>query len=452
MDFATKKWGILGLARSGLASIEALKNAQYYAWDDNPKGQKAALQKGYRLTPIEEWPWQALDYMVISPGIPHTWPAPHKAAALAKQHNIPLISDVEILSYLYPQNPILAITGTNGKSTTTSLLYHIFEQCSSAALMGGNIGNAVLNLAPKKNEAFILELSSYQLEITPSLKPKIAALINITPDHLERHGGMENYSKAKALIFKNQTENDFAFIGVDEQASAEIYENFLQQYAACPIPISVTKAVEGGIYVKEGWLIDNRNHDALAVFPLKEAHFLKGAHNHQNIAFAYGMATAFGLAPSQVIAAIINYKGLRHRQQFVEKWENITFINDSKATNGNAASKALSAYKNILWLAGGQAKEDGLGESLHFLDNIEKAFIYGQDRQKLFDELPQNVKAESFAQLDEAMAQAVAYALAHKNKQFVLLLSPAAASFDAFNDFEERGDYFINLIAKMKEN
>ncbi len=452
MDFSDKKWGILGLARSGLAALKTLQHTQYFAWDDNPKGQKAALEKGYNITPIEDWPWVELDYLIISPGIPHTWPKTHKAAVLAKQNNIPLISDVELLSYLYPQNPILAITGTNGKSTTTSLVAHIFEQCGMAALMGGNIGNAVLNLNPQEREAFILELSSYQLEITPSLKPKISALINITPDHLERHGGMENYIQAKELIFKNQTADDFAFIGIDEDITAQIYHDFTQKYAAHATPISTQKAVKKGIYTKNGWLIDDRNENTQLVFELKKASFLKGEHNHQNIAIAYGMATSFGLDSQQVIAAIINYKGLRHRQQFVEKWKNITFINDSKATNGNAASKALSAYKNILWLAGGQKKEDGLGESLHFLDNVKKAFIYGQDRQKLFDELPSSMQAETYEKLKTAIEQAILYALDHKNEDFVLLLSPAAASFDQFNDFEERGDYFINAISQIKEN
>lgn len=451
MDISGQKWGILGLARSGLATVEALKNAQYFAWDDNEKGRKAALNHNYHLCPIDEWPWDTLDYMVISPGIPHTWPKPHKAAELAKQHHIPLISDVEILSYLYPQNPILAITGTNGKSTTTSLIQHIFEYCKAPSLMGGNIGKAVLGLKPSHNEPFILELSSYQLEITPSLKPKIAALINITADHLERHGGMENYIKAKALIFKNQTADDFAIIGIDEPETLHIYENFHEKYAAQLIAVSVLKAVSGGIYVQQGWLIDDRNHKQEKIFELKKASFLAGQHNHQNIAIAYAIATSAIqgqplLDKNKVIEAIIHYKGLRHRQQFVKKWKNISFINDSKATNGNAASKALSAYSNILWLAGGLAKEDGLGESLHFLANIEKAFIYGQDRQKLFEALPLSLKAEKYEQLKEALTHAIDYALSHKDKEFILLLSPAAASFDAFNDFEERGDYFMDLI------
>ncbi len=451
MDLSDKKWGILGLARSGLATIAALKDAPYFAWDDNEKSQKAALKKGYNVCPLSDWPWDELDYLVISPGIPHTWPRPHKAAELARRHNIPLISDIEILSYLYPQNPILALTGTNGKSTTTSLVHHIFEQCHKPALMGGNIGNAVLNLKPKQSEAFILELSSYQLEITPSLKPKIATLINITPDHLERHGGMENYIKAKELIFKNQTADDIAIIGIDEPVVQSIYENFHKKYAAKVVPVSTSKPVVGGLYIENDWLIDNRHHKKEKVFELKQASFLTGKHNHQNIAIAYGMATAFHLDKFQIIKAITHYKGLCHRQQFIEKWKNITFINDSKATNGHATSKALSSYQNILWLAGGQAKEDGLGESLHFLDNIEKAFLYGQDRQKLLNELPQHIKAESYKQLKTATAKAITYALNHKNKNFVILLSPAAASFDQFDNFEERGDYFIKLIPQMKE-
>lgn len=453
MRTENKTIAILGLARSGCATIDVLqsKDYPYYAWDDNEKSQQIAIERGYQLTPIADWPWDRIDALMMSPGIPHTWPKAHPAAAEAKKRNIPIISDIQIFLDRYPNNPVLAITGTNGKSTTTSLVNHIFTSLHQPALMGGNIGKAVNELKPQKNEAFILELSSYQLEITPHLKPNIAALINITPDHLERHGGIENYAKAKALIFANQDINDIAYIGIDDSYAKNIYNQVKQNSKAHTIPVSVKTACTGGIYTQDGWLIDDRKYEAKKIFKLAEASYLKGAHNHQNIAFAYGMATSFGLEETAVVQAIIAYKGLKHRQQYAGKIDNMIFINDSKATNGEAAAKALSSYKNILWLLGGQIKEDGITECLHFMGNINKAFIFGQDKDELSAMFPNDVKQDIFTDMTGAFNEAVQYAQSHPKEDFVILLSPAAASFDQFSDFEQRGDLFLKLYQDLKE-
>lgn len=444
---------ILGLARSGRAVIDVYQSQgdTYYAWDDNEKSQQIALEHGYNLVPVAQWPWDKIDALMMSPGIPHTWPKPHPAAIIARERNIPIISDIQIFLDRYPHNPVLAITGTNGKSTTTSLIHHIFTSLNQPALMGGNIGKAVNELKPQNKEAFILELSSYQLEITPKLKPNIAALINITPDHLERHGGMENYAQAKALIFAHQDPNDAAYIGIDDIYSQNIYNQLQQSHKARIVPISVKAPCKGGIYTQDDWLIDNRQNNHKKVFRLADAPYLKGAHNHQNIAFAYGMTTHFGLDETAVINAIIAYKGLKHRQQYAGKIDNMTFINDSKATNGEAAAKALSSYKNILWLLGGQIKQDGITECLHFMGNISKAFIFGQDKKELSAMLPNKVKQDIFTDMAGAFAGATEYAQNYPKEKFVILLSPAAASFDQFTDFEQRGDLFLTFYQNLKK-
>lgn len=437
--FKQQSFGILGLARSGLAAVQSLTtvNCPCYIWDDSIKGQEKAQSLGFDPIRPENWPWQQLTAVIISPGIAHT----HKAAQMAKEHNIPLWGDVELFTKAYHNNPLLAITGTNGKSTSTALLAYVFDQLNMPHVVGGNIGTPVLSLDPKPNEALILELSSYQLEIMPSVKPSVAALLNITPDHLDRHGTIEGYAKAKEMIFLQQSENDTAIVSIDDPYCRAIYENLKNNGKQKLIPISITQTCTDGIYVQNGKLFDKTEYIA----DLSQAKWLKGVHNHQNIAFVYAMAKSANLPKQHIFDAIFTFKGLKHRQQYVKKAHNITIINDSKATNGDAATTALAAYENILWLIGGQKKEDGLKACIPMLDRVHKVFAFGQDAAIMVQDLPSDKEFTIFETIDQAFEAAMQYGLKRQEQEFTLLLSPAAASFDQFESFEGRGDYFLKL-------
>lgn len=441
--FQKQSFGILGLARSGLATLQSLTaaNCSCFFWDDGIKGQNDARSLGFELTSPEDWPWERLTAIIISPGIAHS----HKVAQRAKKQNIPLWGDVELFTRAYASNPLLAITGTNGKSTSTALLAHILKTCNYPYVMGGNIGTAVLSLEPKPDDALILELSSYQLEIMPSVKPKIAALLNITPDHLDRHGNIENYAKAKEMIFLQQDHNDTAIISIDDPYCRAIFERLKAQGKQRLIPLSVISPCDDGIYVESGKLFDRSEYIA----DLSEAQWLKGIHNHQNIACTYIMAKNLDLPKQSIIDAIFTFKGLEHRQQYVKALQNITIINDSKATNGEAAATALAAYDNILWLMGGQKKEGGLKPCKSVLHHVQKAFAFGQDAAIMVQDLLGDNEFTIFETIDQAFNAAMEYGLARPEQQFTLLLSPAAASFDQFTSFETRGEHFLDLVHKV---
>ncbi len=437
--FQKQSFGVLGLARSGLATLQSLAAADCscFLWDDGIKGQDDARILGFKPSNPEDWPWQKLTAVIISPGIAHS----HKVAQMAKDYGIPLWGDVELFTRAYAKNPLLAITGTNGKSTSTALLAHVLEACSYPYVMGGNIGTAVLSLDPKPDEALLLELSSYQLEIMPSVKPNIAALLNITPDHLDRHGSIENYAKAKETIFLQQDSSDIAIISIDDPYCKKIYERLKIQGKQKLIPLSVTTPCIDGVYVQDGKLFDQSEY----ITDLSEARWLKGIHNHQNIACIYAMAKNLGLSKQSILDAVLTFKGLRHRQQYVKALNNITIINDSKATNGEAAATALTAYDNILWLIGGQKKADGLKPCISVLHHVQKVFAFGQDAAIMVQDLPNDKEFTIFETMEQAFDAAISYGLDHPKQSFTLLLSPAAASFDQFASFEVRGDHFLDL-------
>ncbi|MFT6076890.1 MAG: UDP-N-acetylmuramoylalanine--D-glutamate ligase [Myxococcota bacterium] len=442
-----KKFLIYGLGISGKAAIDFLlkKNLPILVGDDNSKSlEKLPKNPNLEISQkIEEINWQEIDCLILSAGIPFT----HKIAISAKNSGCPIVCDVEILHRFNPEAKFIGITGTNGKSTTTALTGHIFDEAKKPNATGGNIGHAALALEKlKKDENYIIEASSYQLDLILKTTFHICNLLNITPDHLDRHGNMENYIAAKKRIFQNQTEDDFALIGIDNKNSAQVFEDFKndQNFKSKLIPISTNKIIEGGISLIDDELTDING----ATFNLKNR-ILKGEHNSQNIAFAFGNSFLSGIKTDQIISSIENFKGLKHRMQFVANIDGINFINDSKATNAESTENALKSFENIYWIVGGKAKDGGISDLEGYFPQVKCAFLIGDASEEFAKTLEGKVQYFKCETLENAFEKSYQLALKDSASEKTILLSPASASFDQWKNFEVRGDCFIKLTSDL---
>ena len=449
-QYKDKKIVILGLGKSGRSLAHSLKKAgaQVFAWDDQEKARDNAQKEGISLKNIETIEWKTIDYFLLSPGIPHRYPAPHPAVTQAQMANLKPLSDLEILVNSRPLAHYIGITGTNGKSTTTTLIGHILKESGASVDLGGNLGIPVMELQSlDATGVYVLEVSSYQLEISPSLHFDVSVLLNITPDHLERHGGMEGYIQAKTLIYKNSTQQDTLVISVDDLPCLTIYEALKASGAVKLRPISTCKILPEGVYVKEGQLYE----DGRFVADLTNLSTLQGAHNWQNIAAAYASLRSFGLTSEMILQGLVSFPGLAHRQQIVTQFENLTFINDSKATNAEAVAKAMLCFKDrpLYWLLGGRSKEGGIESLKPFFPFIEHAFLYGEAASSFALTLGKDVPHTLCQTLQEATEKAITLALKEKKPNAVVLLSPACASFDQFQDFEARGEAFCSYVREL---
>ncbi|VAV97477.1 UDP-N-acetylmuramoylalanine--D-glutamate ligase [hydrothermal vent metagenome] len=453
-EFAGRNVAVLGLGRTGLAAAKSLiaGGANVIAWDDHQAGRDAALAADIPVSDITRRDLSDLAALVLSPGIAYRFPAPHHVVSLAQACKVPVISDVELFARASNRLPdsqrpkVVGITGTNGKSTTTALITHILQAAHLDAHSGGNIGRACLDLpAFHRGQVHVLELSSYQLETTHSLRCDVAVLLNISPDHLDRHGGMENYVLAKTGIFANQTKADMAVIGVDDDlASAMVLELDEKSSALCAI--SSRRALGEGVYVSGAKLVDTRGGNASIVADLCQAPGLHGAHNWQNAAAAYVVARHLGVSANNIAKGLYSFAGLAHRMQSLGHKHGILFVNDSKATNAKAAAQALATYPDIYWIAGGQSKDDGLQAALEQMGNVRKAYLIGQAAKTFGQELAGQCDSQNYKTLERAFAAALADARNSSAPEPVILLSPACASFDQFTDFTARGDAFCALV------
>tara|TARA_R110002095_G_scaffold147804_2_gene127826 strand:- start:1329 stop:2693 length:1365 start_codon:yes stop_codon:yes gene_type:complete len=431
-----KIYYVVGLARSGEATVKALRKAgaKVFRFDDS-----IDPETGDYVVP-EEIDWSVLDGLILSPGIPHTFPQPHKTAEMARAHNVPILCDVDLLAQACPKATFVAITGTNGKSTTTALLHHLLPDSH----MGGNIGRPVLDLdadPAKQGDLYFLELSSYQLERVPHLKSSIAVWLNITPDHLDRHGDFQGYVAAKKKIFTPFGDPQTIIIGVDDDASFHVYEDLKRDAAKKIIPVSVCKILPEGIAIVETILYDQGQK----VCSLKGLKNLVGSHNHQNIAAAYGVLKSLG--HPFVLEDVISFKGLAHRQEYVARQGNIIFINDSKATNLTSTLRALSCYENVHLLLGGIAKDSSLSALVPYKKSITHAYLFGKSAPQFSQELTEKgIPHSCFETLEEATRAALQNAAQNNAKKAIILLSPACASFDQFKDFEQRGEAFKAVV------
>lgn len=445
--------GVMGLGKTGLATASFFRTHGYnvVVWDDDEVKRNAAIDQGYKVTDFRDVPFSPTDKVIWSPGIAHYGPNAHPFAEWLRSQKIEFISDMDIFCSAMPQHDVIAITGTNGKSTTTALMNHTLRKFRTCE-MGGNIGAPVLTLPElPKDGAYIFEFSSYQLELTPHLTPVAAVLLNITPDHLARHGDMQGYINAKMKIFDNVRDDGaprIAVIGQDTLETRDITNSIRKQNKWTIIPISVHQKYEDGVWVNEdGDLIDRNTKIA----NLYDHPVLKGEHNFENMAAVYAVIRyMYGYESASIWNAMKDFGGLPHRQFLTRTLGHVQFINDSKATNADATEKALKSYSRIYLIAGGQPKEGGLKGLERYFDRIVHTVLIGDAMDEFGLYLDQyNAPYTKSKTLDQAVNDL--WAMASKDsKPSVILLSPACASWDQFRSFEHRGQMFEDFVAKLK--
>lgn len=444
---------VMGLGKSGRASACALlqAGAEVLAWDDGPAARDAAAADGIPLVDLGAIDLSTVATVVWSPGIAHTHPHPHLVAERARAAGLTLVCDVDLLGRAAPCAQYVGITGTNGKSTTTALIGHIFDADKRRIQVGGNLGTPVLTFDPLgARGVYVLELSSYQLELTRSITHTAAVLLNITPDHLDRHGGMAGYIAAKKLIFAGQSGAHTAIIGIDDEHCRALCGELMMAGHQRLWPISAERKAPGGVYVDGDQLIDDTRGLAEPVLDLTKAPNLLGTHNRQNAAAAYAAARALRVPRPVIAEAMASFPGLEHRQQAVGVLNGVRFVNDSKATNADATSKALATYEPIYWILGGQAKETGLDGLEQYLPRVRRAFLIGEATERFAGWLEaRGVAFERCGTLDKAVEAAAQAAFADRLASATVLLSPACASWDQFANFEKRGEAFIDAVAKL---
>ena len=448
-----KRVAVFGLARSGTACIEALRlgGAEVHAWDDSAPSTEKAKDAGLPVTNLHGLDFDKLDALVLSPGVPLTHPEPHWTVLKARHAGIPIIGDTEIFANeaKLAGARIVAVTGTNGKSTTTALCGHVLRAAGLDVDVGGNIGTAVFLLRqPVAGRIYVLELSSFQIDLMPNLKPDVGILSNITPDHLDRHGTMENYAAVKARMFALQGDGDTAICSVDDGWSASIADK-VRKTDADVRKVSVMQGLPDGITAFDGILRDRRDGLSIAEIDLRSMPALKGKHNWQNASLAYGAAVALDVEANTIAAGMMSFPGLAHRMQEVGRIGNVSFVNDSKATNADAAEKALSSFENIYWIVGGIEKSGGIEPLRPLFGRVARAYLIGQSSDRFGKTLEGSVATETCGTLDKAVESALAAAKASRAPNPVVLLSPACASFDQYPNFEIRGDAFVKAVASL---
>jgi len=458
--YKDQRVGVLGLGRSGLATAAALKagGAVPVCWDDNEDARDVAARAGYEITDLSrDKVWQDLNALIVSPGIAHLYPAPHPAVLQAWAHGVVPDNDVGLFfqSFAAPEwdsferyPRIVCITGSNGKSTTSVLVHHILQSAGRATQLGGNIGKGVLGLNPAiDGDVVVLELSSYQIELARTLQPDIAVFLNLSPDHLDRHGGLGGYFAAKKRLF-TQGGPERSIIGVDEVEGQFLANS--QQAGGVDQVISLSvkgqlKGVGWSVFARKGFLVEWRKGRQMASIDLRKMASLPGMHNHQNACAAYAVCRALGLAPKMIEAGLHSYGGLRHRCQIIAEIDGVRFVNDSKATNVDAVAKALATFDNIRWIAGGELKEGGISALTPLFERLRKAYLIGEaakDFAVTLGNTPHVISGTLEAAVEAAKADA--------QKGDVILLAPACASFDQFKNFEARGAAFEALVMAEK--
>jgi UDP-N-acetylmuramoylalanine--D-glutamate ligase len=457
--FKGKTVALFGLGGSGLSTAKALMagGAAVRAWDDGEAGRLKAVEQGVALEDLTRADWSGFDALILSPGVPLTHPEPHWTAQRARAGGIEIIGDIELFcrerAARAPGAPFIAITGTNGKSTTTALIAHILRQAGRDVQLGGNIGVPILDLAsPNEEHIHVIECSSFQIDLAPSLKPSIGVLINLTPDHIDRHGTMENYAAVKERLVAGA---DVALLGVDDSFShaigARLSGRALSEQRV--LPVSSKRVLDWGFYVDEKAIFYRAQgraaEEAELIAKLTGARALRGAHNAQNAAFACAVGWECGLEDEEIAAGILSFPGLPHRMEEITKIERVLFINDSKATNADAAEKALQSFTEIYWILGGKSKEGGIETLRPYFSRIRKAYLIGAASDDFARTLEGVLPYERCKTLDVATTSAALDALGSGAQESVVLLSPACASYDQFVNFEMRGNAFRNLVNEL---
>jgi UDP-N-acetylmuramoylalanine--D-glutamate ligase len=457
---ADQHLALFGLGGSGFVTAQALLagDARVTAWDDSEASREKARAHGIEIADLREADWSRFSSLVLAPGVPLTHPVPHWTVKLAQAAGVEIIGDIELFcrerAKIAPNAPFIGITGTNGKSTTTALTVHLFRTAGWDVQMGGNIGVPVLTLEPSSdNRLHVLELSSFQIDLTPSLNPSLGMLINLTPDHIDRHGTMEHYAAIKERLIAGSR---WSLIGIDDAYGQAIFERVRQrenvvaavggQYA-----ISVMRPVEAGICL-DGTRIRLKagSGETRVLGDLAGVQALRGLHNAQNACFAVGAAMVLGIRDDTVIQrGLATFPGLPHRMQQVGQRGPVIFVNDSKATNADAAEQSLKSFDPVYWIVGGVAKEGGLAPLASLFPRVAKAYLIGASSNAFAAQLDGQVPFELCGTLDVAVRAAARDAAGSAAAEPVVLLAPACASYDQFKNFEQRGDSFRALVEAL---
>lgn len=453
--FAGKRVAVFGLGGSGLVSAGALLagGADVVAFDDNAQSLAKAAAAGVPTADLRTADWSRITALVLAPGVPLTHPAPHWVVQRAQKTGAEIIGDIELFcrerARHAPGAPFVAITGTNGKSTTTALIGHLAASVGMDAQIGGNIGTAILSLKPPgAGRVHVIECSSYQIDLAPSLDPSVGILINLSEDHLDRHGTMEHYAAVKERLVAGVPRNGTAIVGVDDEWCSAIAER-LAMAGKQLVRISVRRELSDGMYAVGPKIMCANAPGLRAIADLSGIGSLRGVHNAQNAACATAAALALGLDLPAIQAGLRSFPGLAHRMEQLGRLGKILVINDSKATNADSAAQALACFSDIFWIAGGKPKTAGIESLRGFFPRVRKAYLIGEAAQEFAATLGEAVPHGIDGTLDEALAAAVRDAKASPAPEPVILLSPACASFDQYRNFEVRGDAFRELVRAL---
>jgi UDP-N-acetylmuramoylalanine--D-glutamate ligase len=453
--FAGKKVAIFGLGSSGLAAAAALRlgGAEVVAWDDNTDAAAKAASAGIPTADLRAVDWATLSALVLAPGVPLTHPAPHWAVGLARAAAVEVIGDIELFCRerrrQAPFAPFIAVTGTNGKSTTSALAAHIMRSAGYDSQLGGNIGTAVLALEPPQpGRVHVIEVSSYQIDLAPTLDPSVGILLNVSEDHLDRHGTLTHYAEVKERLVTGVPPDGTAVVGVDDKWSSAAADR-IERLGKGLIRVSVRRPLPDGLYVEAQQIMRAAGGSARPIANIGGIGSLRGVHNAQNAACAAAAALALGLSAEAIQQGLHSFPGLVHRMEEVGRKERVLFINDSKATNADSAAQALACFSDIFWIAGGKPKTGGIASLAGFFPRIRKAYLIGEAAAGFAAELEGRVPHIVAGTLDRAVELAARDAEASALEAPVVLLSPACASFDQYRNFEIRGDRFRALVRAL---
>jgi UDP-N-acetylmuramoylalanine--D-glutamate ligase len=454
-SFAGKTVAVFGLGGSGLASCHALKagGAEVIAGDDNTDNVAKAAQAGFITADLRTVSWANFAALILTPGAPLTHPSPHWSVLMARQAGVEVIGDIELFCRERrrhaPEAPFVAITGTNGKSTTTALIAHLMRFAGYDAQMGGNIGTAILSLEPPRmGRVHVIEMSSYQIDLAPSLDPSTGILLNISEDHIDRHGTLEHYAAVKERLVAGAQAQGTAIVGVDDGFGRNIADR-IDRSGKRVVRVSVRNPLADGIYVEHETIVRASGGARSEIARLGGIGSLRGLHNAQNAACAAACALAMGVSGDTLQNGLRSFPGLAHRMEQVGQRGNVLFVNDSKGTNADAAAHALSSFSDIFWIAGGKPKAGGITSLAEYFPRIRKAYLIGEAAEEFSGTLGERVPYEMSETLDVAVASAARDAEASGLADAVVLLSPACASFDQYRNFEIRGAKFRDLVTAI---
>ena len=447
---AGRRVALFGLGGSGLSTLRALVagGAEVAGWDDNEAARAKAAAAGFAPVDLAAADWSKFQLFVLAPGVPLTHPKPHWTVECAKAAGLAIVGDIELFAReraaRAPAAPFVAITGTNGKSTTTALIAHVLRQAGREVAMGGNIGVPILDLPPPSDDrVHVIECSSFQIDLAPSLAPSVGLLINITPDHLDRHGTLEAYAALKERLVARA---GIAIVGIDDEPCRAIAARIGARRRNWRITISARPSPLADIFVEDHSV--TMRGVAEPLIDLRNSRALRGEHNGQNAACAVAAAATLGVDAEAVARGFASFPGLAHRMEQVGRQGRVLFVNDSKATNADAAEKALLSFRDIFWILGGKPKEGGIEPLRPLFPRVAKAYLIGTASQSFAATLGDAVPFERCGTLEAATSAAARDAALSEAPEPVVLLSPACASYDQFPNFEARGDRFRALVSE----